>query len=69
MNINFTDKELHVIQLIDETKTPEEIVNIVSRDWFNSNSLRLQAQMKTPEDAVSDILAVQSAKIDKRVVL
>lgn len=65
MNINFTAKELEVIELMAPGKTAEEIINLVLRDWFASNSERMYNTVKTQEQKLDEIIA---AKVDKPVV-
>lgn len=62
MNINFTDKELQVIELMAPGKTAEEIINIVLRDWFNSNADRMYKQIKPQVEVLDEIIAVETAK-------
>lgn len=63
MNINFTQKELQVIQLMVPEMTPEATINKVLRDWFNANVPRLQTQATTTDKIVDDILSVNSKKL------
>lgn len=63
MNINFTDKELQVIELMAPGKTAEEIINIVLRDWFNSNADRMYKQVKPQVEVLDELIAIHAAKV------
>ncbi|MBT9168934.1 MAG: hypothetical protein DDT19_02286 [Syntrophomonadaceae bacterium] len=62
MNINFTQKELEVIQLMEPKMTPEQIINTVLRSWFNANSERMYNTVKTPEQKLDEIIIVSKGK-------
>jgi hypothetical protein len=58
IQIDFTEKEIQVIQLIVPEMTPTETCNKVLRDWFNSNLQRFPQQTKTSEQMIDEIIAV-----------
>lgn len=62
MNINFTAKELEVIELMSPGKTAEEIINLVLRDWYNSNRDRMYKQIKTDSQIEDEIITVHNLK-------
>lgn len=68
MNINFTPKELEVIELMSPSKTAEEIINIVLRDWYTVNRDRLFKSVKTDDEINDEIITRSSQKVDKRMV-
>lgn len=68
MNINFTSKELQVIELMAPGKTAEEIINIVLQDWFRANSERMYKEIKPKEAMLDEILTVKAVKVDKPAV-
>lgn len=67
MNIQLSEKELQVIELMAPGKSAEEIINIVLRDWFKANSSRMYDAVKTQDEKLDEIIAVNSKK-DKNVV-
>lgn len=68
MNIDFTEKELQVIELMVPGKTAEEIINIVLRHWFNTNVTNLYKTIKTQEVQLDEIIAVKTASVEKGAV-
>ncbi len=62
MNINFTPKELQVIELMAPGKTAEEIINLVLRDWFKANSSRMYNTVKTQDQKLDEIIAKAKIK-------
>lgn len=58
----FSAKELQVIALMAPGKTADEIISLVLRDWFKSNSERLYASVKTDEEKMDEIIAKKSVK-------
>lgn len=57
MNIDFTEKELQVIELLEPGKTAEEIINAVLRAWFNVNVDTLSRATKTQDQVLDEIIA------------
>lgn len=64
MNINFTEKELQVIQLIVPEMTPEETCNKVLRDWYNSNLRSLPTIERSPDQIADEIITASTASVD-----
>ena len=44
-------------------KTPQEIVEIVLRDWFNSNVQRLHENSKTIVQKIDEVIADSAQKV------
>lgn len=63
MQINFTNKELQAIQIIVPDMTPEETCNKVLRDWFDSNLQRFPQKIKTSDEIVDDVIAVNTQEL------
>lgn len=66
MQIDFTEKELAVIELMAPGKSAQVIVNMILRDWFNANVDRMYKQVKPQESMLDDIMAVAAATIAKK---
>lgn len=62
MNIDFTPKELEVIEAMVPGKTAEEIINMVLRDWFASNRDRFYKTVKTDDEINDAIISIHSQK-------
>jgi len=66
MNISiFSAKEEQIIELMNPGKTAQEVVEIVLRNWLDSNLERLYSSQKSREEKLDEIIA---AKLDKGVV-
>ena len=64
MNITiFSDKELEIITLMAPGKTAQEIVEIVLRDWFNSNLQRMHENVKTTSAKIDEVIADNAQKV------
>lgn len=69
MNINiFNEKELEIIALMAPPKTAQEVVEIVIRDWFNSNVQRMHENAKTLTEKIDEVIADNAQKVDTPVV-
>ena len=65
MDIDFTSKELQIIELMKPGSTAEEIINLVLRDWFNANSERMYNTVKTKEEKLDEIITAHAKKVVK----
>ena len=68
LQINFSDKEISVIELMAPGKTAEEIINTVLRDWFTANSERMYSEVKSPVTKLDEIITAHSKGKGKGVV-
>jgi len=63
MNIStFSAKEEQIIELMNPGKTAKEVVEIVLRNWLDSNLERLYSSQKSKEEKLDEIIAVAEAK-------
>ena len=66
MNITtFSAKEEQIIELMNPGKTAKEVVEIVLRNWFDSNFERMYAAQKTKEEKLDEIIAAKVAETPK----
>ena len=63
INLNFSEKEQQIIQLMAPNMTPEQIINTVLRDWYVSNRDRMFKAVKTEDQVNDEIIAVHTAKV------
>ena len=68
INLALTDKEMQVVALMAPGKTPEAILNVVIRDWFNANMDRMYKQIKSQNEVLDEIIAVAESAVIKAVV-
>ena len=68
LNINLSDKELRVVEMMAPGKTAEEIINMVLKDWFASNLSRMHENIKTQTVVIDEVIADNAQKVDKPVV-
>ena len=61
INLNLTEKEVQVVELMAPGKSAEEIINIVIRDWFTNNSQRMYKEIKPQEEMLDEIIAVKQS--------
>ncbi len=68
MQINFTQKEEQVIELIVPGQPAEVTVNKVLRDWFDSNVERMPKAIKTKDEILDEIIQVASVEVGNIVI-
>lgn len=65
-NIELSNKELQIVELMAPGSTAEEIINSVIRSWFNSNLDRMYKTIKPHAEVVDEIIVAEEAKkVDK----